>query len=530
MNDSLAYLASFARFPLALRAFLARPLTVERARTIVADRFAHRESNFLRIVERSIYGHPTSPYVKLLRHAGCELGDLKALVAARGLDGALNALRDAGVYVTFEEFKGRTPIVRGNLSIVVSARDFDNPHARRDVTMTTGGSSGVATAVNHDLDHIAATAAVSMLMFDAWQVLGAPAVFWHHILPGPGVRFVLQWAHGGHSPAVWYSSRGWFDSRSWLKFDLATLYVLFWMRVYEARTPWPRIARPADALRIVTQVRRLIDDHGSCLVSCGTSAGARLAAAAEREGISLEGATLRLGGESVTPAKAELIRRVGARVLPTYGAVETGAIGLGCPRGTASDHMHVASESVALIAKSIWIEAADASVNAFNLTSLVDASPKVMLNYQIDDYGTISQRECGCALHAAGFTTSINGVGSYSKLLGESVTLLGHEVQSVLEEVLPRRFGGTVLDYQLLEREDADGFTRLFLIVSPRISLADEQEPARVLLDAFRASGARGDAAGSVWQQAGTLQVLRQEPTATARGKQLPLHRERPAS
>jgi hypothetical protein len=66
--------------------------------------------------------------------------------------------------------------------------------------------------------------------------------------------------------------------------------------------------------------------------------------------------------------------------------------------------------------------------------------------------------------------------------------------------------------------------------VSPRIHLHDEQEPARVLLDAFRASGARGDSAGSIWQQAGTLQVLRQEPTPTARGKLLPLRRERPAS
>ena len=170
------------------------------------------------------------------------------------------------------------------------------------------------------------------------------------------------------------------------------------------------------------------------------------------------------------------------------------------------------------------------SVDAFNLTSLVDASPTVMLNYQIDDYGTIDQRACGCPLHAAGFTASMHGVHSYSKLLGESVTLLGNEVQRVLEDVLPRRFGGTVLDYQILEREDAQGFTRVFLIVSPRIQLRDEQEPARVLLDAFRASGARGDSAGSIWQQAGTLQVLRQEPTPTARGKLLPLHRERPAS
>ena len=353
---------------------------------------------------------------------------------------------------------------------------------------------------------------------------------WHHILPGPGLRFLLQRARFGSPAAGWYSSRGWFDSRSWLKFDAATLYTLFWMRAFGAKPPLPTVVRPEQALVVATHVRRLIDEYGACLVSCGTSAGARLAAAAEQAGLSLKGATIRVGGEPVSSAKAALMRRTGARVLPTYGAVETGAIGLGCPNPIESDHMHVATESVAVITKPVRVESADLTVDAFNLTALVDASPKVMLNYQIDDYGSIEQRDCGCPLHAAGFTSSMHSVRSYSKFLGESVTLMGNEVQRVLEDVLPRRFGGSVMDYQLLEREDAQGLTRVFLIVSPKVPLTDDQEPARVLLEAFRASGARGDSAGSIWQQAGTLRVLRQEPAMTARGKQLPLHRERSAS
>ena len=530
MRETFAYIQSFARFPRALRAYLRDPLTLQRARAIVADRFAHREENFLRIVEHSVYRHSSSPYLALLRHAGCERGDLESLVANNGLDQALHTLRDAGVYVTFEEFKGRTPIVRGATTIAVTARDFDNPCARRDLTLTSGGSTGVATAVNHDLDHIASTAALAMLMFDAWGVLDAPIVFWHHILPGPGLRFVLQRAHYGSPAAAWYTSRGWFDSRFWLKFDAATLYTLFWMRAFGAKPPMPTVARPDQALVVAKRVRQMIDEYGACLVSCGTSAGARLAAAAAHAGISLEGATIRVGGEPVSSAKVALMRRTGARVLPTYGAVETGTIGLGCPHPTESDHMHVATDSVAVITKPVHVESTDMTVDAFNLTSLVDASPKVMLNYQIDDYGSIEPRNCGCPLHAAGFTSSMHGVRSYSKLLGESVTLMGNEVQRVLEDVLPRRFGGSVLDYQLMEREDAQGLTRVFLIVSPKVPLIDDQEPARVLLEAFRASGARGDSAGSIWQQAGTLRVLRQEPAVTARGKQPALHRERSAS
>ena len=525
MRETFAYIRSFARLPRALHAYLQNPLTLQRARAIVAERLERRPQNFLRIVEHSIYRHPASPYLALLRLAGCELRDLETLVVQSGVEGALQALRKAGVYVTYEEFKGRNPIVRGSTRLEVSAADFDNPSARRDFTLTTGGTSGVATAVHHDLDHIASTAALTMMMLDAWGVLDAPIVFWHHILPGPGLRFVLQRARFGSPGAAWYTSRGWFDSRSWLKHDAATLYMLFWMRALGGRPPMPAVVRPDQALVVARHVRRLIDEFGVCLVSCGTSPGARLAAAADRAGLSLEGATIRVGGEPVTSAKAALMRRAGARVLPTYGAVETGAVGLGCPNATESDRMHLASDSIALITERLSVEGAD--VDAFNLTSLVDASPKVMLNYQIDDYGSIGRRDCGCPLHAAGFTTSIQGVRSYSKLLGESVTLMGSEVQRVLEDVLPNRFGGTVLDYQLLEREDAQGLTRVFLIVSPRIPLTDEQEPARVLLEAFRASGARGDSAGSIWQQAGTLRVLRQEPAVTSRGKQLPLHRER---
>ena len=82
------------------------------------DRMEHREENFLRLVETTVYGYPRSPYLPLLKMAGCELGDLKALVKQKGLEGALRVLRDQGVYVAFEEFKGRQPIVRNGLLVV----------------------------------------------------------------------------------------------------------------------------------------------------------------------------------------------------------------------------------------------------------------------------------------------------------------------------------------------------------------------------------------------------------------------------
>jgi len=123
MIEGLAYARMFARFPFALRRFLSETLTIERARDIVRTRMEQRESNFLRLVERSVYGHPASPYLDLLKHARCELGDLRTLVMDKGLDAALTALRADGVYVTFEELKGRKPIERNGFSREVAAID-----------------------------------------------------------------------------------------------------------------------------------------------------------------------------------------------------------------------------------------------------------------------------------------------------------------------------------------------------------------------------------------------------------------------
>ena len=525
-RESLEYLPTFARFPRALRRFLKRPLTLEVARTIAADRLACREANFLRIIEKSVYAYPASPYRALLRLAGCELGDLEPLVERDGVDQALKTLREAGVYVTYDEFRGRLPIVRGGTTIDVTSEDFDNPAARRDFQMTTGGSTGREMSVHQDLDYIAATFVPKLLMLDAWGVADLPAIHWQHILPGAGLRFVLQRASGGLAPEAWYSQQGWFDVKSWLKYDLATIYSLLWLNLLGCRVPIPAITKRSDAIVVARHVRRVLDERGRCLTYSGISAAVRIALAAAEAGLDLTGTTMRVGGEPITPAKLATVNAVGARVIPTYGAVETGPIGIGCPHARAADHMHLAADSTALITSPHRLESGQV-VQAFNVTSLVDASPKVLLNYQIDDHGQVEDRRCGCPLHASGYTTSLHTVRSYSKLLSEGVTFASGDIQRILEEVLPARFGGTVLDYQLSEEEDRHGISRLQLVISPRVAIADEQEPIRVLLASLQESSARGDVTGNVWRQAGTLVVVRREPMVTTRGKQPVVHRRR---
>ncbi len=135
----------------------------------------------------------------------------------------------------------------------------------------------------------------------------------------------------------------------------------------------------------------------------------------------------------------------------------------------------------------------------------------------------MEQRACGCALERYGFPDHLRGIRSFRKLTGEGVTLIGSDVVRILEEVLPARFGGTSQDYQLQEVEDAGGFTRLNLLISPRVTLAEEAAVIDAMMEALGHTSPAADLAQATWRQAGTLRIVRQEPAWTTRGKLMPL-------
>lgn len=201
-------------------------------------------------------------------------------------------------------------------------------------------------------------------------------------------------------------------------------------------------------------------------------------------------------------------------------------LGMSCASSTDPSDVHLFKDAFALFTFPHELPDLDVTVPAFNLTTLLPTSSKLMLNVQIDDYGIVEERECGCPLQAYGYTTHLRDIRSYSKLVGEGVTLIGNELLTILEKTLPARFGGSALDYQLLEREDEKGFTRLYLAISPRVRLGveDEQRVVHVILNALRDSSPMADAARTIWQTAQTIQIKRMEPILTARGKLLPLH------
>jgi hypothetical protein len=246
--------------------------------------------------------------------------------------------------------------------------------------------------------------------------------------------------------------------------------------------------------------------------------------AAHEEGLDLTGATIMAGGEPPTPAKVRAIERTGARYIPNYFFSEAGAVGMGCACPADENDNHFFEDSFALIQHPRQVPGWEITVDAFHFTSLLPTAPKLLLNVESDDYGTIETRSCGCALESCGFTEHLRHIRSFRKLTGEGVTLVGGEMMHILEEVLPTRFGGSPLDYQLLEEEDDDGFTRLSLLVSPEIDVADEAEVIDAVLEALGRGSVSADLARAMWAQARSLRVKRRKPIWTARGKLMPLH------
>jgi hypothetical protein len=526
VNETLQYVAMYARFPMALRRFLQHPLTLDEAKAIIRERMEQREESFLRIAESCIYGHPRSPYLPLLKLAGCELSDLQALVRQAGMEGALRQLREAGVYFSFEEFKGRVPVVRGGQTFHVKPADFDNPYTYNAYASETGGSTGQSTQVAMDLGHLAARAPHELVTAAAHGLLDAPTVIWRGIMPDSTLNAMLCRAYLRDLPVRWFSHIGLCDSKHWVRYGLATYYVLLWLRLFGVHVPFPRYVAPDRAIEVALSIAEVLNTGKPCQLHGAASRGLRVCLAAQQAGISLEGLVIRCGGEPLTPAKARAIEQAGARCYSNYALTEAGILGNGCARPVDTCDVHLFKDAYALITWPCRVEGFDITVPAFGLTTLLPTAPKVLLNLQMDDYGVVEERACGCELESCGYTTHIREIRSYRKLTGEGVTLVGGEMLEVIEEVLPARFGGTALDYQLVEQEDEQGFTRLYLAVHPRLEIADEQAVVDVVMGALRRSSAMADAARGVWQRSGTLRIKRTEPVLTALGKLMPLHLE----
>jgi hypothetical protein len=517
--------ALFMRLVGALSGYLREPLDQAAAHARVRTDVASRPDNLLRIISKGVLAVPGSPYRALLEHAGATVEDVAELVRGEGVEGALERLYDAGVYVSLDEFKGRKPIIRGSLHLEVTARDFDNPLTTVHIAAQSGGSRSSGTRLAIDLAHNARSAIYDLLLFETHGVLDRPYVIWQPTLPyGAGMNAVLRYAKFGHAATRWFTqNRAPTFGQSW-QHGWLTRFLVLATRWYGRPVRKPEHVPLAQAERIAACLAELKAGGTPALVNTNASSGTRVCLAAKEHGLDIAGTMFRLGGEPLTSARARVVASSGSRVVTIYGMGEIGRIGLPCAHADEIDEVHVLLDKLSVIRRVRSSRAGGPPVPVNVYTTLVSSTPKLMLNVESDDFGELRERSCGCLLDQLGLGLHLHTIRSHEKLTSEGMNFLGHDLIRLVEEVLPLRFQGAPTDFQFVEDETPDGLPEVRLLVSPRIGDVRDDDVVAAVIDFLNDLPGAGGAFGERWREGGTLRVLRREPYATQASKVLALH------
>lgn len=516
LRTRLSLLVGFVRFRHGLRRFLADTITPEQARRIIAARLRRREETFLELLEHAVFAYPRNPYRRLFDAAGCELGDVRSLVSRDGLEGALARLHHAGVFVDFEEFKGRQPAIRGSQTFHFREGDFDNPLLHPHYAIRSSGSWGPPRRTLIDLDYLADRAPLWCLWFAHHHLLDAPLIFVapHH--PG-SVNLHLICAKFGARFVRWFATAG----AGSPTYRVAAAYLNGCVSRIGG-LPAPEFVNARDLGSAARHLAELASAGTTPCVNTAPSVAIRLGQALGGDR-PLRGVTFLLGFEPLTAARRDAIEASGARAVATYGFSEGGTLGQQCSQPVQPDDVHVAADAFVVIQAPRPRTGPAAGLPLF-LTSLRPTTPKLMLNTSIGDAGLLETRRCGCLFEELGYHQHLHTIRSTHKMTGEGVTFLGPDLVRVLEDVLPGRFGGAPTHYQLLEEEGPDGLTRCRLLVSPDVGAVDEQAVAEAFLDSLSRCRPAYRFMVEQWVQGRHLTVARERPIATSREKMLPFH------
>jgi hypothetical protein len=509
---------AYLNFTLGLRGFLRERLTIDDMTKHVQDQIAQREESFLNTIRTSIYDYPQSPYLPLLKRAKLTHADIEQLVANNGLEGTLEELYEAGVYVTFEELKGRIPIKRGDLEYQVRDADFDNPDLKPAIITRSGGSTGTPSRSKLNFDYMKHKGINYLLMYHLHDVLDYADATWSGWLPlATTVNVMLINSLIDNDIDYWFTPTQLASASPNWYYTLLNYLMVGMVRLQGRYYPLPTVVPIDDPLPIAKWIVERVKNGRGCRLGMTVSKAVRLCLVAKENGLDLAGSVMVVGGEPSTDVKIKIIEDSGAQHLEQYACTEAGMIAMPCLNPKTRDDMHIMDNHIALIQRPV--EVLEQTVDAVCLTTLFPISPKMLLNAQTDDFAIVEKRDCGCPIYDMGLHQHIHAVRSYRKLTGEGVTLVGSDMETILEHIFPSQFGGSLLDYQLVEEEDKQGFTKLFLYVAPHIKVEDERQLIDTLLNAMKYSAPSVQLAKPEFKQAQTIAIRRQQPILTPRGK-----------
>lgn len=464
-----------------------------------------RNHAFLECMQRLLC-HSDHPLTTLFRLGGWTFEKLRQNLAAEGLEGTLSSLAQDGVWVDADEVKCRKPLLRHGQEIPFSPTDLDYV-CGPSVPLGTSGTSGPRTKNPLDVSGFELQASYKRTMLASLGVLDSPLVLYYPAPSAAGIAQLLAFGLAGKPPDAWFCHLP--EAQS------SALRWSFWLRVLAllAKATGVRLALPK--LAEVEQPERLLawlQRHAPQGAVMATFAGSalRLQAYADKIGRPLPALVFILGGEPITARKRALLEARGHRVYPWYGAVDAGRIAIGCLKPEAADDMHLLSDRFAAIE---W-------QGRLLLTSLLPSVHKRYLNTDCGDLATLERRRCGCPLGELGLDFHLSAVRSVQKFCLEGITLPADLVHRLADEVLPERCGGAPSDYQLLEEEGQDGWTRLVVRVAPEVVVSADKVIEMVHQVLLEASGGAPALAMRI-KHSDVVTVRRQRPRFSRGGKLL---------
>jgi hypothetical protein len=508
-----------------LRYFFKDKINLEQSKQVLANRIYNRSNAFLELVRKAIYECPTSPYLKLLNIAGCEFGDIESNVNKDGVESTLQKLLDAGVYISFEEYKKGSEVIRGSQRFYFKPTDFDNLFVRSLIQRSSSGSRGSGTKTTWDIKHLANLSYYRLPLLIATKSLDKPIGVYKPILPATsGISNTLLFWKVGKPVVRWFTPVKENQVKASLRDKLALKYIIYGSFFWGARLAKPEYAGLEDALKVAQWMAETKKKASSCCLITSTSPAVKVSNAAIKNGLNIEGTHFIVSGEPLTEAKYNQITASGASVTTRYTMSETSGIGYGCFHRNPIDDIHHFHDSTAIIQrpKQIVVNNNRITVNAFLCTTLLPTVPRILLNFETDDYGIMEKRSCDCIFGQLGYNTHIHHIRSYTKLTGVGMTIINTDLVHILEDVLPQKYGGSAVDYQLLEEEDSLGHTHLNLIINPSIGSISEDDVVKTVLDELTRVPHGGKIAAGVWAQGKTLRIKRISPISNS-GKVLTL-------
>jgi hypothetical protein len=451
----------------------------------------------------------------LLRHAGCELGDLIGLVRREGVEDALGRLYAAGVFLTSAETKGLRPVTRGTTSFPLDLEQLRNP----------GWTALHPASQRRVLRHRAIFADLAVNATLALEARGGAG--WLLGQWFMSVVWLLRYQGSGYTLARWFVRH---DPEAAPPRQEERLAMLSRLVSVCARRPFPRpeFVPLADAAPIVTWMRETLRAGRTPHLAAATSSAVEVCETARRLSVDLAGAEFGVSSDPLTAARLSAIRRSGARAVPSYGANEAGLMAYGCLRPAWPDDMHVYDDVHAMIQPGAAGATAGLPAGALLVSSLRASTPYVLLNVSLGDEAVLERRACGCALEAVGWSTHVHTVRSFEKMKLGGTGLFVETIVRLLEDTLPARFGGGATDYQLVEDEGVivDGTQRLRLLIHPRVGAVPVDAVAEAFLAMVRAAGLPIE---RLWRDPRWLVIERRPPYESTHGKIYHVHRSSPS-